>query len=68
MNTNSRMKAVMSEPLFAGDSSPSSAKDRVAKHMQNSCTPVPTNTLTPTDNVRSYPNSHNLIYSSTNLT
>ena len=45
MKTKRRIKAVMSDPLFAGESRPSSAKERVAKPMQNSCTPVPMNTL-----------------------
>lgn len=49
MKTKRRMKAVMSEPLFAGESNPSNAKVNVAKHMQKSCTPVPKNTLTNVD-------------------
>lgn len=45
MKTKSKMKAVIRDPRLAGESRPSRAKDRVAKHMQKSCTPVPTNTL-----------------------
>jgi hypothetical protein len=45
MNTNNMIKAVVSDPLFAGDNKPKIANVKVATAINPNCTPVPTKQL-----------------------